>query len=117
MRHQLELKDFISSTIIAICEGIAEAKEQTNSKYENCIIAPGHINGKPVGRNPIDRYAIDFEVCVTVEDNNSKTGGMAAKLSVLNFDKNITAESNTVHVNRIKFSVPYLPQGFIVKKT
>lgn len=111
----MELKEFISTTISEICDGIAVAKAQVNNKFANCIVAPGHINGESVGNRPEDRYDIDFDVCVTVEESGHKNGSLSAKLKVINFDKNSGTNNNTVHINRVRFSVPYLPQGFIVK--
>lgn len=116
----MELKDFISTTIISICEGIAKAKEHTNDKYKNCIVAPGRINGYEVGNRPDERYNIDFEICVTTEKSkDGKTGG-GLKLKIFDMgadiEKNTTNKNGRTDVNRIKFSVPYLPQGFLVPK-
>jgi hypothetical protein len=110
----LELKEFVKTTIIAICDGIAEAKEETNNKYGNCVVAPGRINGNQVGNKLEERYNIDFEVGVTLEETKTKNGSISAKLKIINFDKNHINKNNETRINRITFSVPYLPQGFYV---
>ena len=110
----MELKEFIKTTIIAICDGIAEAKEDTNNKFKNCVVAPGRINGNEVGNKLEERYNIDFEIGVTLEETKNNNGGISAKLKIINLDKTNTSKKNEIHINRIKFSVPYLPQGFYV---
>lgn len=104
----MELKDFIKSTIVAICDGIAEAKEITNSKYNNGIVAPGRFNNLDVS----DRYNIDFKIGITIEETKTKDGGISAKLKIINLDKNTDSKTVEAKINNIAFSVPYFPQGF-----
>ena len=116
----MKLKDFIISALVEICEGIAEAKAKT-IKNGSCPIAPGTItdeNGKKEQGHGLQN--IDFEVCVTIDnsENNStqydgKIGGGILKVvsAELNADKTVNTKNNTVDVQKISFSVPFLPQA------
>lgn len=106
MTGHMELEKFIEKALTDVCNGIAKAKDKLNTT--NSIIAPGRIEGK-IQDEPI---LIEFEVLVTINENNAlqvegglniaklvKAGGKANKLN---------ASENK---SRIRFSVPYLPQG------
>ncbi len=111
----MQLKDFISNALIDICEGIAEAKLQV----KNGAIAPHYVI-TPDGskQNTHEVEYVKFEVCVTVDNtNNSQSNGgfKAGILQVISAEigKNTTVElkSSNINVNKIAFSVPYLPQA------
>lgn len=109
----MELKDFISIALIEICEGIALAKDSV----KNGAIAPHRIT-TPSGE-VIDAYGIEkinFEVCVTVEDNLSNNQNKSIGIM-----KVISAGINSQHqenfknasINKIAFSVPFVPSAII----
>jgi len=78
----MELKDFIKKTLVEICDGIAEARSDIETKYAgNCIIAPVRFNGKPVVGKLSD---ITFDVAVHFEEEKSKHGKGSVNLKVVN---------------------------------
>ncbi len=118
----MQLKDFISNALIDICEGIQHAQSHIRSG----AIAPHTIN--LTNNNQLLRTEnvhkveqINFEVCVTIDTSSSSNTQNANKFGFL---KVISAEIgkstgkdsklNRVNVNKITFSIPYLPQAITV---
>lgn len=111
----MQLKDFISNALVEICSGIAEAKTQIG----NHALAPYSITTPTGETEEVHKIEqIQFEVCVTVGDSNSlkdKNGFEFGILQVVSakIGKNEDSKSNKTEVNKISFSVPYLPQAII----
>lgn len=106
----MELKDFIKTTLLEICDGIAEARSDIESKYDgNCIVAPVSIEGTPV----IEKQSsnITFDIAVSCEEEKAKNGKCAANLKVINIGGELTNKATDTKTNRISFSIPFIPQG------
>jgi hypothetical protein len=109
----MQLKDFISNALIEICSGIAEAKAQIG----NHAIAPCSAKiGDAPKENTHSIEQIGFEICVTIDNTNSSKNTKGFEIGVLQvvsakIGKNENEESklNTTNVNKITFSVPYMP--------
>lgn len=110
----MQLEKFIEESIVSIVNGIRSANSKVN-KEGAYILAPATIEGEPVHGQRL----IDFDVMVTVSDNNKiqvdacgsgkvNVGIAHAKGSISGgFDKELGQE----HKNRICFSVPYVPEA------
>lgn len=118
----MDLKDFVSETIVQISQGIMEAQEKT--KELGAVINPptkGPADGNlftTVGNIDYVVQKIDFDICVSVESSNSKES--KGKLGVVTafvggkVEKGTEENSANQSVNRIKFSIPcLLPWGKI----
>ena len=109
----MQLKDFISNALIEICSGIAEAKAQIG----NGAIAPVDIQVDGQAKeNTHSIEQIGFEICVTVDNTNNSKSTKGFEIGVLQvvsakIGKKVNEESklNTTNVNKITFSVPYMP--------
>ncbi len=111
----MQLKDFISNALIEICLGISEAKTQ----IANGAIAPVTItarNGDIEESHKIEQ--INFELCVTIDNANNSQTKSGAKVGILQVisaeigkNTDTTSKRSTINVNKISFSVPYLPQA------
>lgn len=112
----MELKDFISETIIQINQGLLEAQEKTK-EYGTIINPP--LKGTSAESfqftKNISLYStegIEFDVCLTVEDskNTDKKGRleMATGLFKLGGQEKKSENTKNQEVNRIKFSIPIL---------
>jgi len=110
----MELKDFISTALIEICEGIALAK----SEVKNCAIAPTTItspavtNTRDTTRSITEVEKVSFEICVTVEDSSaSQKGKGIGILKVVSANINSQQQENqkNININKISFSVPFVP--------
>ena len=112
----MELREFVSATIVDICNGIKDAQEQVNST--GACVSPG-IARDTIARDPDNAYTpqyLDFDVAVTITENTDNASGVKTKasISVLGITlsingKNVDTKSlSEIHISRIKFSVPVL---------
>lgn len=105
----MELKNFIELALIEICEGIAEARTNIESKYQgNCIIAPANLDGAKAYQGTND---ISFDLAIQLEEENSSTAKGKIGLKVLNAGMSSDSKISEKKINRITFSVPFIPQG------
>lgn len=107
----MDLKDFVSETIVQISQGLIEAQEK--AKDLGTVINPPLFT-KPDDIIVKDNYGntdqaaqfIDFDICLTVENaNNSEAKG---KISIFSCSLG-GGESSSVNIgnmNRIKFTIP-----------
>ncbi len=106
----MELKKFIKSTLIDICEAIDEAKK---ASIETAAIAPGTVKGKPVDKGQL----VSFDIMVTA--SNSAQGEGKGKIEVLalgaNLDGKVSSEKE--NTNRIQFQVPVYFSGRMDKNS
>lgn len=112
----MELKDFISETIIQINQGLLEAQEKTK-EYGTVINPP--VRGKKEDTlftykdsNIFLANGIEFDVCLVVEEsqNSDKKGKLelAAGIFKIGGQDKKSENSKNQEVNRVKFSIPIL---------
>lgn len=105
----MELKNFIKLALAEICDGIAEARTDIESKYQgNCIIAPANLDGVKAYQGTND---ISFDLAIQVEEENSSTANGKIGLKVLNAGISSDSKISERKINRITFNVPFIPQG------
>ncbi len=104
----MELKDFISKSLQDICEGIKESRENIELLLGgNQVIAPGRIEGKA----QLSQSSIDFDIAVTHSQTDIKSKGGNLKISVVAGELSNKSNLRNETISRLRFSVPYLPQG------
>jgi hypothetical protein len=109
----MKLEEFISQSLIEICNGIKKARSTLN--HPNPIIAPARAEGKDVFQTRL----IDFEILVAVNEKNELqiNGAIDAKVNIGFAQGNGQAsgssgkETNQEQKNKICLSVPYFPEG------
>lgn len=107
---QLNLKDFISSTICEIIDGVTEAQAKSHSELINpdafyrADHAPKtHFSVRGGGLV----HMVDFDVAVTVESSSEGKVGAGIKVfSVGGAEGSTSTADKSSQVSRIKFSVP-----------
>lgn len=98
MTQSVDLKDFVSQSVLDILDGVNDAKNRCSKialTPGNCAVAPGTMNGKPINR---PEQLIEFEIQTVV--TNSKEGGVKIHI----FSGGICR--NSQNIQKIKFSVP-----------
>ena len=86
----MELKEFITQTLVEIVEGVQEAKDTA----EHGVIMPQKAAGTP--------QQVHFDVAVTTTSSTSGGG----KVSVIGIGGEVGGRSEYQAVSRIKFEVP-----------
>lgn len=108
----MELRDFISSTLTQLIDGISNAQEYAQSK------------GAKI--NPVDKFSsnfdkmsrtegklelvhiIDFDVAVTVSENKQLQGGIGIVVPELSIGYQSSINNQKSAVSRIQFSIPVI---------
>lgn len=103
----VNLKDFISKTLLEICYGIGDAQNSLESDIKNCPIAPARVEGKDVSGKTM--ISFDIALTTTVADTSKKDGGVNIK--VISGDYSEEKNYSNERVHRIKFEVPFYPQA------
>ena len=106
----MELQQFITTTLIEIAEGIADAQRQLRDKSSEAIInssfteADGHI--VTGGRRRSVEF-VEFDVAVVARENTEqKGGGGVAIASLFRAEAGVSAAQLAGSESRIKFKVP-----------
>lgn len=121
----MELKEYISESLVQICEGISLAKEKLKDK--DVIINPAstfHSDGqfwigKQQEHGSVERWVqmIDMEITTTVVETAEGDGGAKINVGVLNIGGGLKETGSEQNTNTISFSIPVcLPSTQIVKK-
>ncbi len=112
----MNLKDFISESLVEIVEGITDAKKRINSK--DAKIAPevdnvftesqtGGTNlaiGWGVDGNII--HSIEFDVAVTATEGTETKGGVGVVAGIFALGSQGKSQENHQSISRLKFLVP-----------
>lgn len=114
----MELKDFVSQTILSIVEGVAAAQEQAAA--HGAFVNPTMLTRtvKNIGENAIwdnrdNNLArlVRFDVAVTVEEGTATSGKIGVVSGLLNLGSTGKSEDKSIAVSRIQFEVPLLLPG------
>ncbi|MCJ7714530.1 hypothetical protein MUO66_08765 [Candidatus Bathyarchaeota archaeon] len=112
----MELKDFVSQSLLQIFEGVKEAQTKTNES--NGSIAPGgyRISTKEIPNHPsvvgfihsTPVISVDFDVSVTTQDLSKEKAGLGIFVAAIAMGGQIGSESLNNQLNRLRFSVPVM---------
>jgi len=110
----MELKDFISETILQIVSGVIDAT--VKCKDIDVIVNPDVTVGKKdafwIPSNKKDYklvrrvQQIDMDICVTVTENESNELGAKAGIFVFAIGANSKGTKENKNENRVRFSIP-----------
>lgn len=109
----MELKDFVSTTLTQIVEGVQAAQE--SAKAQGAVIgAPtrgsgGVETGAKLGMLWTGHgYAqmVEFDVALTVTDGTGTKGGIGVLASLVTLGSTGESKAETTAASRVKFTVP-----------
>lgn len=114
----MELKDFISQTLIQIVEGVAEAQVQTRAT-EGYIDQRDRVNPRLMERAdhaPKGKYytsqvgelvqMVKFDVAVTTERSSDAKAGGGIRVAGVGFGGDVSASDKDTSLSRVSFEVP-----------
>jgi hypothetical protein len=119
----MELKEFISQTLVQIAEGISEANEQLSAS--DAVVNPPNVSVSNSSSNPLygtikkdfestftPVQKIDFDISVTATKGSGTNGGIKIGIGTISLGSEGRSENENQANNRIKFSVPMvMPYG------
>jgi hypothetical protein len=106
----MELKEFITQTIISINQGIIDAQEQT--KDSGIIINPKNLKKKglndylPYDGHPAQVQDIEFNVVVNVTEGDESKIAVGAFTGIFSGGVSNSNQNNNSTQTTIKFSLP-----------
>jgi hypothetical protein len=108
----MELKEFVTETLIAILEGVHEAAKRAEESKLLGVVAPFWTDEAEKGDWKDYVQPVEFDVAVTATDKVG--GGGKAGVKLFTFAE-ASAEglkgTERSTANRIKFSIPIVPPG------
>ncbi len=106
----MELKQFVKSVLIDICEAVDEAKVAVIDK---AAIAPGRFLGEIVD----DGQLVSFELLVTVSKSAEGRGGGKIEVLALGVDVGGKVSTQREDSNKVQFQVPVYFSGRMDKES
>jgi hypothetical protein len=108
----MELKDFVSQSIIQIVDGIVEA--QQHCKGKSALVNPsGARLGSVLAGSSMNLESgggiiesIGFDISIVAEESTDKNGKVRLGVSMMQIGGGASAGSKDSTTSRIKFSVP-----------
>ena len=104
----MELREFISLTILEICRGVADAREAACEEYNNAPIAPAFMDGYVVN---YDDSKICFDLLIANSEETTKGLKGKATIKVLGGEYSTDVRESAAKENRVKFTVPFFPKA------
>jgi hypothetical protein len=103
----MELKDFISATLIEIQSGVQAAIDQTIKDKIGGAINPSWGGTKDINASLIEK--VQFDIAVTVADKTSGSAEAGIKVVGIKIGGGGSGTTETSNVSRIQFSIPIVP--------
>jgi len=96
----MELKDFVSQTLVEIVEGVRDAQGKTEGcSSKTSYVAPAEVGNKLV-------QTVSFDVAVTTVDSTSTKGGIGVFVGPVALGSQGKSDAQNSSLSRIKFEVP-----------
>ena len=122
----MELKDFISTTLVQIVKGVEEASEDlldsdaivnpinvNPDRTENILIYGYYNPDAQIYSRPVQK--IEFDIAVIVEQGKETKGSFGIQVGSIGIGTQGRSESGNSSVSRIQFTIPMLlPSGELV---
>ena len=108
----MDLKEFISETIVQIVEGVEDARSKVKDKGVgvNPQMATTHshagVHGLLHYDGPTFAQVINFDVALTVLEGKGTKGGIGIFAAGIGLGSSGQSQSENSSVSRIKFSIP-----------
>jgi hypothetical protein len=108
----MDLKDFVSQTLIQIVEGVKEAESIVH--IDGAIVNPPFAgDAKNIPRSGVYHTGmgglaqlVEFDAALTVTDETETKGGIGIFGGVVNLGSSGESANTNVSVSRVKFLVP-----------
>lgn len=99
----MELKDFISSTLVQIQEGVNQAMVQVRSDANNGMINPEFTGAYP------SKQTVHFDIALTTSDEDKSGAKGGIKVAGLSIGAEGSQATKSSSVSRVQFSIPFVP--------
>ena len=117
----MQLKDFVSQTLIQIAEGVGEEQRMTAESVGmvNPKIGSLFVNSQTGGTNMALGWTasrdlinmVSFDVAVTATDGTGTKGGIGIVIGAVALGSQGNSETRNEAVSRVQFKVPFALRG------
>jgi hypothetical protein len=105
MAGELELSDFIKTTLVQIALGVRNANEELHKSHGGKYAGAPYRLHNNIGDNK-SIPGVSFDVAVTASSGTSdKAGAKISVAQIFNIGGSVEAKSNDTYLHRIKFVV------------
>ena len=111
----MDLKQFVSETLVQILDGISEARQKATLQKSDAEVAPrirtqgtNFINSGMVTSGGHAVQFVKFDVALTVTEGTGTKGGIGVVAGVLNLGTTGQSQSENSSVTRVQFDVPII---------
>ncbi len=108
----MELKEFITNTLISVVEGVSEAKKQLLEKESTAVVnatkgnsTSDSVDDKTEKLNRVI-YLVDMDIAVTTSESSSNDTSGKLNIKIIEIGKGKGSENINSTASRIKFSIP-----------
>lgn len=103
----MELKDFISQTLVEIQTGVQDAIAKTRATNIAGVINP--VWGTVVDISRQDVQKVDFDIAVTVSDKTAGEANAGIQVVGIKIGGGASGVTETSNISRVRFSIPIVP--------
>lgn len=105
----MELKDFIKSTITQIKESVEELNEEfeEGKVIVNPLFAES-ANRSMIRANGANITDIDFDLSLSVTETDGKEGKIGIMSSIIGMGASTKNDNQNISINRIQFTIPVM---------
>ena len=113
----IELKEFVTSVICQIMDGVADAQAQSQGvDHSDSLIAPTFVqmrerlgsNTAQADKHKVGLRMVEFDVAVSASERGTTEGRAGVFVAGLGGGVKGGVESEQGHVNRIRFAIPII---------
>ena len=113
----MDLKEFVSETLVQITEGVSDAQRRTEGQ-EGVQISPplqGNLNTASehgfVSTSKGKAQVVKFDVALTVTSSEKGKGGIGVFSGMLNCGGGVESGSENSSLSRVQFAIPLMLPG------
>ncbi len=111
----MDLKDFVSETLVSIISGVANAQEKAkelgaNVNPSGLMRNASNVSSNAIWDNSNNNYAqsVNFDVAVTAEDTAKSGAKVKVIAGIFGANANTESGNKSSLASRVRFSVPVL---------
>ena len=102
----MELREFVTSTLVQILEGVGDAQDHLVKSGRKGIINPTWGGGEKLYDHV---QSVSFDVAVTVSDKAGGAANAGIKVMAIDIGAKGSIEAQNSNVSRVSFAIPIVP--------
>ena len=101
MEIKMNLSEFVEASLVEIIKGVEQAIKKTRRENHTAVVSPSNEHA-----NYSDIREINFDIAVTVQEENTTKGSSGIKIFSANLGMSGEIGSTNTQISRMTFSIP-----------